>query len=242
MNRTPLLCCDAAVQVLSDHWSLVRLHMHVLMVMMQPLSLSFQKLQRVHACAIRTPHYHRHRALTTLAAKMTGASHDQGIPEALLSSAYKHELEIALQAAQDAGRVIAAAFRQPKSISEKANEADLVTETDKHAEELIMGRIRAAFPDHQFIGEEQTAAQGYTSALTDEPTWMCDPLDGTTNFVHSFPWVCVSLALAVSAAGACCCLPACALCGRAMQGDNERQAPQVERGWASLTMCANAGC
>lgn len=128
---------------------------------------------------------------------MTGMDSTHLIPDDLLNSPYKHELEVAVQAAKDAGRVIAAAFRQPKNITEKANAADLVTETDQQAEKLILGRIRAAFPDHHFIGEEQSAAQGFASGLTDEPTWMCDPLDGTTNFVHSFPWVCTSLALTV---------------------------------------------
>lgn len=120
------------------------------------------------------------------------------IPAPLLASSYKKELEVAHQAALEAGAVIATAFRQPKNITEKLNAADLVTETDKQSEHLILGRIQAAFPDHHFIGEEGTAAQGFASELSDEPTWMCDPLDGTTNFVHSFPMVCISLALAVS--------------------------------------------
>lgn len=46
-------------------------------------------------------------------------------------------------------------------------------------------------------GEENSAALGGSPDLTDDPTWMCDPLDGTTNFVHSFPFVCVSIGLAV---------------------------------------------
>ena len=48
---------------------------------------------------------------------------------------------------------------------------DLVTATDKQCEEVILSSIRQAFPDHKFIGEEGSAAQGYTSELTDEPTW-----------------------------------------------------------------------
>ena len=39
--------------------------------------------------------------------------------------------------------------------------------------------------------------QGFTDELTAEPTWMCDPVDGTTNFVHSFPFVCVCIGLAI---------------------------------------------
>ena len=50
---------------------------------------------------------------------------------------------------------------------------------------------------HRCAGEEGSAAQGSTDPLTDAPTWLVDPLDGTTNFVHRQPNVCVSIALAV---------------------------------------------
>lgn len=68
---------------------------------------------------------------------------------------------------------------------------------DKDAEATIISTLRDAFPDHRFIGEEATAAQGFTSELTDEPTWCIDPLDGTTNFVHRFPFVCTCIGLVV---------------------------------------------
>lgn len=55
---------------------------------------------------------------------------------------------------------------------------DLVTETDKQCEEEIYSRLRAAFPDHAFIGEEGSASQGFTAELTDAPTWLVDPVDG----------------------------------------------------------------
>ena len=74
---------------------------------------------------------------------------------------------------------------------------DLVTETDKACEQLIYTFLNRSYPSHKFIGEEGSSAQGFTDVLTDEPTWMCDPLDGTTNFVHRFPQCCVSLALAI---------------------------------------------
>lgn len=75
---------------------------------------------------------------------------------------------------------------------------DLVTDTDKKCEHLITTRLLTAFPDHKLIGEEGSAAQGYTEDLTDEPTWMIDPVDGTTNFVHRFPFSCVSIALVIN--------------------------------------------
>ncbi|KAA8525695.1 hypothetical protein F0562_007550 [Nyssa sinensis] len=73
---------------------------------------------------------------------------------------------------------------------------DLVTETDKACEDLIFNHLRQHYPKHKSIGEETTAACG-TTELTDEPTWIVDPLDGTTNFVHGFPFVCVSIGLTI---------------------------------------------
>ncbi len=46
--------------------------------------------------------------------------------------------------------------------------------------------------------QQRLAAQGSTEALTDAPTWMVDPVDGTTNFVHHFPFSCVSIGLAIN--------------------------------------------
>ncbi|MEW5314595.1 MAG: hypothetical protein WDW38_006078 [Sanguina aurantia] len=92
---------------------------------------------------------------------------------------YDTYLQTAVQAAHAAGEIISAAFSKPKSV-------------------ILKGAVDLeAFPSHLFIGEEGSAEQGFASELTDEPTWMCDPLDGTTNFVHSFPFVCVSIALVI---------------------------------------------
>ncbi|XP_020227130.1 inositol-phosphate phosphatase isoform X1 [Cajanus cajan] len=75
-------------------------------------------------------------------------------------------------------------------------QVDLVTETDKACEDLIFNHLKQLYPSHKFIGEETTAA-GANAQLTDEPTWIVDPLDGTTNFVHGFPFVCVSIGLTI---------------------------------------------
>lgn len=76
----------------------------------------------------------------------------------------------------------------------KSCDIDLVTETDQAVEKLLMDGIGAEFPSHKFIGEE-TVASGGSCNLTDEPTWIIDPIDGTMNFVHAFPHSCISLAL-----------------------------------------------
>ena len=73
-------------------------------------------------------------------------------------------------------------------------EVDLVTEVDRRCEELIIGRLRGDFPEHRFLAEENVAGENtYDSEVPYK--WIIDPLDGTTNYAHGFPWFCVSIAL-----------------------------------------------
>ncbi|KAL0398866.1 UNVERIFIED_CONTAM: putative MO25-like protein [Sesamum radiatum] len=104
-------------------------------------------------------------------------------------------LAAAVDAAKKAGEIIRSGFYETKHVEHKG-QVDLVTETDKACEELVFNLLKQRFPDHKFIGEETTAACG-ASELTHEPTWIVDPLDGTTNFVHGFPFVCVSIGLTI---------------------------------------------
>ncbi|XP_050213132.1 inositol-phosphate phosphatase [Mercurialis annua] len=104
-------------------------------------------------------------------------------------------LQTAVDAAKRAGQIISKGFYLTKHVEHKG-QVDLVTETDKSCEDLIFNHLKQHFPTHKFIGEETTAACGITE-LTDEPTWIVDPLDGTTNFVHGFPFVCVSIGLTI---------------------------------------------
>lgn len=50
---------------------------------------------------------------------------------------------------------------------------------------------------YRFIAEETVSSTNHLPELTDDPTWIIDPIDGTTNFVHSFPFTCISIGLAV---------------------------------------------
>jgi myo-inositol-1(or 4)-monophosphatase len=70
--------------------------------------------------------------------------------------------------------------------------SDYVTEVDQAIENRIIETIRAHFPDHHIMSEE-TANDGLQSGVT----WVIDPLDGTTNFIHGFPFVAVSVAVCV---------------------------------------------
>ena len=107
-------------------------------------------------------------------------------------------LSEALAAATAAGEEILSAWHAERDVEYKGA-VDLVTATDKKCEDIIFDRLRAAFPTHDFVGEESVAANdGTIPPLTDRPTWFVDPLDGTTNFVHGFPFTCVSVGLAVN--------------------------------------------
>ncbi|XP_056155422.1 inositol monophosphatase 1-like [Lampris incognitus] len=95
-----------------------------------------------------------------------------------------------------AGKIIREAMAKDITIMQKSSPVDLVTETDQKVEQLIIASIREKYPSHSFIGEESVAA-GARSILTDNPTWIIDPIDGTTNFVHRFPFVSVSIGFTV---------------------------------------------
>ncbi|XP_071340882.1 inositol monophosphatase 1-like isoform X1 [Trachinotus anak] len=82
------------------------------------------------------------------------------------------------------------------AVMQKSSPVDLVTETDQKVEQLIISSIKEKYPTHSFIGEESVAA-GAPSVLTDNPTWIIDPIDGTTNFVHRFPFVSISIGFTV---------------------------------------------
>ena len=69
-------------------------------------------------------------------------------------------------------------------------ESDLVSYVDKEAEKQIISKLKKLLPYTGFITEEETTGQGQK-----EYTWIIDPLDGTTNFVHGIPNYCVSIGL-----------------------------------------------
>ncbi|XP_056378240.1 inositol monophosphatase 1 [Hyla sarda] len=114
-----------------------------------------------------------------------------------MADQYQECMEFAVQVARQAGAVICAAMKEEVSVMLKSSPADLVTATDQKVEEMIISSIKEKYPSHSFIGEESVAA-GQGSTLTDNPTWIIDPIDGTTNFVHRFPFVAVSIGFAVN--------------------------------------------
>lgn len=113
------------------------------------------------------------------------------------SDPWRECMEVAVAVARKAGEVICEALKKEQTVLLKSSPADLVTETDKNVEKMILCTLKEKFPSHSFIGEE-SVADGAASILTDNPTWIIDPIDGTTNFVHRFPFVAVSIGFYVN--------------------------------------------
>ncbi|XP_015603774.1 inositol monophosphatase 1 [Cephus cinctus] len=106
--------------------------------------------------------------------------------------------EFVMKLTMESAKVIRDAFQGGKNIETKAGDWDLVTQYDRKVEEILIAGLAKEFPNHKFIGEETVSSNNFLPPLTDAPTWIIDPIDGTTNFVHSFPHTCISIALAIN--------------------------------------------
>jgi len=100
------------------------------------------------------------------------------------------ERRVAIDAARAAGHLLKSELPGSRRIAYKGSPTNLVTEMDARVEELIVGRLRAAFPDDAVLGEERGASTGRSGRR-----WIIDPLDGTTNYAHGFPAFGVSIGL-----------------------------------------------
>src|SRR5688572_242173 len=96
-------------------------------------------------------------------------------------------LETAIEAARSAGEVLRS-WAGRFTVSQKGP-ADLVTEADVAAQTAVARIVTAAFPDHDLLGEENLNARQGLSPYR----WVIDPLDGTSNYVHGFPYYGVSI-------------------------------------------------
>uniref|UniRef100_A0A1I7YA06 Inositol-1-monophosphatase n=1 Tax=Steinernema glaseri TaxID=37863 RepID=A0A1I7YA06_9BILA len=128
------------------------------------------------------------------------------MPVELLHPDEDRFFNFALELVKKAGRLVRDAFDQPSSnVQTKASNTDLVTETDQAVEAMLIKGLSAEFPEHKFIGEESVAggqkiesvAGGQKIVYSDAPTWIIDPIDGTTNFVHRIPMVAICVGLAI---------------------------------------------
>ena len=100
-------------------------------------------------------------------------------------------LATATEAVLRAGAIQKAKYGQEIEIEHKG-EIDLVTDVDRACESAILEILRARFPGHDIVTEETALARTGSRYL-----WFVDPLDGTTNFAHGYPFFCASVALAV---------------------------------------------
>jgi myo-inositol-1(or 4)-monophosphatase len=106
---------------------------------------------------------------------------------------------VAAEAALRAGAIQAARFGQALEIRHKGT-IDLVTDVDRASEDAILEVIRSRFPDHDVVTEER-----HIERTGSRHVWYVDPLDGTVNFAHGYPFFSASVALArdgVAVAGA----------------------------------------
>ncbi len=104
-------------------------------------------------------------------------------------------LDIATEAALAAGAVLQAYFGHLEdAINEKGRPGDLVTVADKASEKVILEVLRRHFPHHSILAEES----GKLGDQQSEYLWAIDPLDGTTNYAHQYPFFTVSIGLLVN--------------------------------------------
>lgn len=126
------------------------------------------------------------------------------IPDAIKRSKYRAEVELACELAIMCGKNMLTHYEtvgtdQKSSLSvviTKGSAIDFATDIDTQNEKMVIDSITRIFPNHEIIGEE-SCANGIIPKLTDKPTWIVDPVDGTTNFANGLPMTCVSIGFCV---------------------------------------------
>jgi myo-inositol-1(or 4)-monophosphatase len=104
---------------------------------------------------------------------------------------YNNYLQEAVRAARAAGQYQKTRFASSLDIEMKGDK-NLVTEVDKESERLIVEHLLSCFPDHDIVAEEGDYLQSGSPCR-----WIIDPVDGTTNYAHGYPWFCSSIALEI---------------------------------------------
>lgn len=101
-------------------------------------------------------------------------------------------LNIMVQAATKAGRALVRDFGEVENLQvSRKGPADFVTNADRRAEQIVFEELRKARPTYAFLMEES----GEVAGTDGQHTWIVDPLDGTTNFLHGVPLFAVAIAL-----------------------------------------------
>jgi myo-inositol-1(or 4)-monophosphatase len=102
-------------------------------------------------------------------------------------------IQIGTDIAREAGRFLLKKLHGHFTVSHKGT-VNLVTDADIGAEQMIVSRIKSAFPNHSILAEE-IHNTGYDKGSGSPCKWIIDPLDGTTNFAHGYPVFSVSIGL-----------------------------------------------
>jgi myo-inositol-1(or 4)-monophosphatase len=97
-------------------------------------------------------------------------------------------LETIKELARRAGDIMLRAEQVDLHVRNKSGTADFVTTYDVEVQNFLMGELSARFPAAQFLCEEKE-----NDAMTDAPTFVIDPIDGTTNFIRGLHHSCVSI-------------------------------------------------
>jgi myo-inositol-1(or 4)-monophosphatase len=107
-----------------------------------------------------------------------------------------NEVEIAIQSALRAGEYLRRNFRNQQNTVKHKEDGSPVTECDLVSHQMINDCLQKAFPNHIIFSEESHGA--LLSSITKEPTWVIDPLDGTSNFIADIPLFAITIALVVN--------------------------------------------
>jgi myo-inositol-1(or 4)-monophosphatase len=107
----------------------------------------------------------------------------------IVGGTMKDIMSVACDAALKSGGILRDNLQGAREISYKGD-INLVTEMDMRSERAAVDVLRASFPEHGIIAEEETCIQSDSGF-----TWIIDPLDGTTNYAHGYPCFSVSIAL-----------------------------------------------
>lgn len=106
------------------------------------------------------------------------------------------EALIAIESAKEAGALIKKGFLLGSHNVSRKEDNSPVTEMDYQSSELITQKIRTQFPTHKILSEESPNA--LAQEIGNEPTWVIDPLDGTSNFIAGIPLFGVAIALVIN--------------------------------------------
>ncbi len=113
-------------------------------------------------------------------------------------------LDLATEAAREAGDYAHRARVSDLQITTKTNEMDIVTQIDSRNEQAIRDAVLAQYPDHVFLGEELGASdKDSLNKQRGQVRWIIDPIDGTVNFAHGLPIWCVSVGVEVDGVVEC---------------------------------------